>query len=222
MTEDKSQRCKAGNVTLLRIIEVCVEHSHSRWPNQAEPKIRGSTNGGKPSARLVSKVPEQMQWQEWFSILEWQVDLPKDKDGESDSTADKNPNDVRDVPGVQSTTPSETHEEDENAEGVEDQPNPIKSLEEILCGSRTMKHLERWWMIEEVPAEDRDKVDGNAKVEAASPSDRCLRLNRDSDLGSQRVCGQSECICTTVSDVSILHRHDLGDDPRETDLKGST
>lgn len=49
-----------------------------------------------------------------------------------------------------------------------------------------------------------------------------MSLNGDSNLGGQWIGGKGESICTTVGDVAVLHRNDLGDNPEEADLEGSS
>jgi len=48
-----------------------------------------------------------------------------------------------------------------------------------------MQHLKSGRMVEEVPADDNKRVDGNHEVEAASPLDTSVCLQGESDFWGQ-------------------------------------
>ena len=91
----------------------------------------------------------------------WVVNLPQYKYDESDKPTNKPPNDMSTLPWAEIATLIKTHQDDRCAAGVEEEADPIERERQVFGGLPPMQHLERWWMVQKVPAEHKNGVDGN-------------------------------------------------------------
>lgn len=121
----------------------------------------------------------------------------------------------------QHTAPVESKDEDRERSDEEKGANPVEAKEELLGRHTLMQHVERWWVVEEVEQQDRDDVHRSQEVEAVAPLARSL-LHSEGHNRCQRAGWRRHEISVPISHVPPFHRHDLGHNPEEGELAGSS
>lgn len=82
---------------------------------------------------------------------------------------------------VDIATPTKIHQDEQCAAGVEEEADSIEPERQVFGGLQPMQHLKRWWMVKKVPAENRNRVNGNSYVKTAFPlhARLCLKSIRN-------------------------------------------
>ena len=68
-----------------------------------------------------------------------------------------------------------------------------------------MQHLERGWVVKEVPEKSRGGIYANEEIEAASPTSRSLRRNRKGNLSRERISRDGKGVGARVGEIAPLH-----------------
>lgn len=115
---------------------------------------------------------------------------------------------------LQNTTPVQTKDKDAKSPSEQENTNPVKAKEEILCKRFSVQHAESRRVVKNIPCQHASSVDGNEQVEAVSPASRVFK-QAVSNSCRKRTGGRSHCVAERVGNIAPSHRDKFGDDPEE-------